>query len=400
MPLDFNNLTTTKPAPLSQPSSTVGGKNTFPLANNADPVDFLGLVDDQALNDLIFGTAPSAEFKSLTTLTPEQQTGLSSVLNLLFSSGNPEGFGGELTAGLSNLQQTSLEGLEQNALALASGSTPTQQLAIQALEGLLNPNPTDFQDFFQSSVVDPALATFNEQILPSIGAKNAKNFFSSGRLTQEELATEDLLDSLTAQASEFAFATQESAQNRTLQALGLVDTVTGAPIDQAIKLLEAGQIPQQIEQAGLTAEYTEFLRVQQEKALRIEQILGALNVQGVENIGIGLGGQEGLLGGLIGGGGGSAIGGAIGGIFSSRELKEDIVPLSDDEILQALEDIDLHTWRYKGDTTTHMGPMAEDFQETFKVGDGKTIHLADVMGITLASNKALARKIDALMEAA
>ena len=31
--------------------------------------------------------------------------------------------------------------------------------------------------------------------------------------------------------------------------------------------------------------------------------------------------------------------------------------------------------------------MAEDFKRIFGVGDGKTLHLADVMGVTLAAAK-------------
>ena len=388
-----------------------GGQNQINPAN--DPGDFLapgifGGPNDSAdplgnnfntqqLMDFIFGKSPSAQFENLSLATPEQSKALKDLLAFLTSAGQPEGFGGDLVAGLSDLENTSLAALEENALSRGAGGTPTQQLATTTLEGILTAEPTDFQDFFKSSVQDPALKTFEEEILPGIGAKNAKNFFSSERLTQEDRAREDLQQNLNSERGKFAFATNESNQNRKLQALGLVDEITGAPIDQAIKLLEAGQVPRQIEQAGLTAEYGEFLRVQEEKARRIEQILSALNVEQRENIGVGVGGSSGLISDFLGGGGGAGIGAAI---FSSRDFKEDIELLEDDEILASIENIGLHRWRYKGDSTTHMGPMAEDFQETFKVGDGKTIHLADVIGITLASNKALAKKLDALLDAA
>jgi hypothetical protein len=77
--------------------------------------------------------------------------------------------------------------------------------------------------------------------------------------------------------------------------------------------------------------------------------------------------------------------------LSSRELKEDIVPLEED-MLEKAANLPLYRWRYKGDPVKHLGPIAEEFHETFGVGDGKTIHLADVMGVVLATNKALAMK--------
>jgi hypothetical protein len=74
--------------------------------------------------------------------------------------------------------------------------------------------------------------------------------------------------------------------------------------------------------------------------------------------------------------------------MSSRELKEDITPLSDKEIKNKLKKLPLYTWKYKGDNTKHVGPMAEEFADAFGVGDRKTLHLADVMGVVLASQKA------------
>lgn len=74
--------------------------------------------------------------------------------------------------------------------------------------------------------------------------------------------------------------------------------------------------------------------------------------------------------------------------FSSRELKEDIKPVrSTSRFAKHLKDLPLYTWRYKGDSTKHFGPIAEEFKKKFGIGDGKTIHLADVMGVTLAAAK-------------
>lgn len=71
---------------------------------------------------------------------------------------------------------------------------------------------------------------------------------------------------------------------------------------------------------------------------------------------------------------------------SSRELKEDIKPASF-KVSDKLKKLPLYTWKYKGDKVKHFGPIAEEFKETFGVGDGKTLHLADVMGVVLASQQ-------------
>jgi hypothetical protein len=73
---------------------------------------------------------------------------------------------------------------------------------------------------------------------------------------------------------------------------------------------------------------------------------------------------------------------------SSRELKHDIKQVKNtSKFAKHLKDLPLYTWKYKGDNVTHFGPIAEEFQEKFGIGDGKTLHLADVMGVMLASAK-------------
>lgn len=74
--------------------------------------------------------------------------------------------------------------------------------------------------------------------------------------------------------------------------------------------------------------------------------------------------------------------------MSSRELKHDIKEVKNtSKFAKYLKEIPLYTWKYKGDDTTHFGPIAEEFKEKFGVGDGKTLHLADVMGVMLAAGK-------------
>jgi hypothetical protein len=89
--------------------------------------------------------------------------------------------------------------------------------------------------------------------------------------------------------------------------------------------------------------------------------------------------------GILGGLGGAAMGMFS---FSDRGMKEDIRPVRT-RVSRALRRLPISTWRYKGDDTRHIGPMAQDFQKQFGVGDGKRIHLVDVMGVLLSSMKDL-----------
>lgn len=79
---------------------------------------------------------------------------------------------------------------------------------------------------------------------------------------------------------------------------------------------------------------------------------------------------------------------SIAAMFSSRKLKHDIKPVENtSKFAKHMKDLPLYTWKYKGDNVRHFGPIAEEFKKHFGVGDGKTIHLADVMGVVLASEK-------------
>lgn len=74
---------------------------------------------------------------------------------------------------------------------------------------------------------------------------------------------------------------------------------------------------------------------------------------------------------------------------SSRKEKYDIERMDGDGVGDKLKKLPLYTWKYKSDKqkTTHFGPIAEEFSKKFGIGDGKTLHLADVMGVVLASQK-------------
>ncbi|HYG09786.1 MAG TPA: tail fiber domain-containing protein [Pyrinomonadaceae bacterium] len=83
------------------------------------------------------------------------------------------------------------------------------------------------------------------------------------------------------------------------------------------------------------------------------------------------------------------------GVFnctSSRTTKENFTLTSGEDVLTRLRKIPVSTWNYtaEGSQVRHMGPMAEDFYQEFKLGTGNTsIGVQDLAGVSLAAVKAL-----------
>ena len=76
---------------------------------------------------------------------------------------------------------------------------------------------------------------------------------------------------------------------------------------------------------------------------------------------------------------------------SSRTFKTNINPIDEESILQKISELPMSTWSYTNDTdVTHIGPMAEDFYQTFGLGqDEKHIAPADMAAIALITVKEL-----------
>ena len=69
-------------------------------------------------------------------------------------------------------------------------------------------------------------------------------------------------------------------------------------------------------------------------------------------------------------------------------------------MLEKVEKLPVEAWRYKSGLglggEPHVGTYAEDFQETFGLGDGQTLNLMDTTGVLMASVKSLSKKVKRL----
>ena len=86
------------------------------------------------------------------------------------------------------------------------------------------------------------------------------------------------------------------------------------------------------------------------------------------------------------------------GVFnctSTRTSKENFVAVSGADVLSRLNSIEVSTWNYisEGRQVRHMGPMAEDFFNAFRLGTEDTsIGLQDLTGVSLAAIKELDKR--------
>lgn len=92
------------------------------------------------------------------------------------------------------------------------------------------------------------------------------------------------------------------------------------------------------------------------------------------------------------------------GVFnctSSRKTKENFLAISGVDVLSRLRAVPVSSWNYisEGNNVRHMGPMAEDFYEQFKLGTGNTsIGVQDLAGVSIAAIKALDERTEQLQK--
>jgi hypothetical protein len=80
---------------------------------------------------------------------------------------------------------------------------------------------------------------------------------------------------------------------------------------------------------------------------------------------------------------------------SSRAFKENFEEIDAETLLEKVRQLPITKWSYKGTTETHIGPMAEDFKESFQLGlqgDNEHISTLDASGVALKAIQALIQK--------
>lgn len=81
---------------------------------------------------------------------------------------------------------------------------------------------------------------------------------------------------------------------------------------------------------------------------------------------------------------------------SDRKAKEHFAPVDARQVLDKVDTLPITEWNYKrGDTSRHIGPMAQDFKAAFNLGiDDKRIATVDEGGVALAAIQGLNKKLE------
>jgi hypothetical protein len=80
---------------------------------------------------------------------------------------------------------------------------------------------------------------------------------------------------------------------------------------------------------------------------------------------------------------------------SSKAFKENFEEIDAETLLEKVRQLPITKWSYKGTTETHIGPMAEDFKDSFQLGlqgDNEHISTLDASGVALKAIQALIQK--------
>jgi hypothetical protein len=349
-----------------------------------------------------FGGA-SSKTKLVDPRTEEQKRLLQELVSQIdsdFATGAPA-FTEEFP-GIQPGQATSLAALEQAVLGNGeTGSgTATNRSSNIALQKMLETgggfDPDAFSQYFDQAVQAPALESFRENILPNISRGTAQSgFFGSARREADLKGQEELIDALTQARAAGQYNAREAGLNRVLQASGLAQSSRAGDIDAMTRLFGAETVSRDVLTQQYEAKRQEFTRQLDELYRRLGLIFGVSTAQTLiptttQKAG-GLGRD--LLGPSAQAGG--AIGSAL-IVASSREFKDITDSVDSDKIMAGMENLPIARWKYKGDTTEHIGTFAEDFSKAFDTQKGKTISVIDAIGVLIASNQAQIRRLKAL----
>jgi hypothetical protein len=348
------------------------------------------------------GRTSSSTNQTTTTRLPQaQQTNVDTLLRdslAYYQGGGPKYFEGNTYAG-PTAEQTQARQMGAN-YATGQGQQ-TANSAISANNYWLNPEVlTNYSaipgyNATRQGIINDATRTLTDSTLPVLRDDAIINGQYGGTSQQigEALATARTNEGIAQQLGNLdlgIYQQNSSMQNNALNRSGDMYNLGLAP---SSTLETIGGQNRQDQQGQIDADVAKW---------NFDQMAPLLNLQAFQ----GLTGSAGQYGGTTTTQGNASASGGDGGMMqalgtvvmlaamfmSHSSLKEDIKPA--DSILGKLRQLQINTWKYKGDSVTHIGPMAEEFHKIFGVGDGYTINIIDVAGVALGALAEIAHKLE------
>ena len=83
-------------------------------------------------------------------------------------------------------------------------------------------------------------------------------------------------------------------------------------------------------------------------------------------------------------------------VLSSRDAKENLIPVDSGDLLERLGRLPIYEWEYRdAKGARHLGPTAEEFREQFALGSSdRTLSPTDLGGVALAAVQGLQKELD------
>lgn len=301
----------------------------------------------------IFGSKPKTSITQHSTLAPEQQELLSFLSPQLQGRFENVPSTGQFT----NAEQLSLDALEQMVTGFATGGGNQQvqdasDTATSFLESIIGQGPRDIDDYFTKTVQEPLLEDFDDILQ---GTRNrfqsSGNLFSGERREAEARSREDLFDVLGRERTRVAFDERARDINTGMQAAGALPGIAGAGAQ--FDLAQLAGLSQLATGLGGTERGVAQAQLDEENR-RVREILGALGIPAVENVGVSTPGQEGVIPGIISTG--ASLG--LANLFSDRRLKTDI-----QQIGVHANGLPIYNFRFKSGGPIVTGFMADEVEK-------------------------------------
>ena len=256
-----------------------------------------------AIGGTIFGSSvgKKKEPKIVTepALHPEQEKmipGLGSYIS--DNLGKPlEQYGGKYIAPITQQQLDAMSDLGNLTWNFSPQITQNSQAASNALIRALNTDAgmKEAEDYYQQSIHNPALQSFQKEILPAIQTAYAGpgTYWGSERAGAIRDASTDLAGQLAGIRAQTMFDARNTLENRALQAAGQIhqneqfmqnlglaaeQARTGFGLNRSGSLFDMGETARQAEQLGLDRQYSEWLRTRPENSPYLQ---AALNFMGL-----------------------------------------------------------------------------------------------------------------------
>lgn len=273
-------------------------------------------------------------------------------------------------------QEAARQALGQQFLSGAGLATQGQQAAGQLMQGQTG---QALNAILGAGGLMGSQQQLSQQALGQLGSFAGEDL--NRRLQAEQAATQGYLQNIQNQMQ-----SQQAGTNALLQSLGLQgQALNFAPIMQGMgseqlqQLANAAQIQQQL--LGMP-EQQAWDRLANYLAM-VQGSYGGTSSMRAPGAG------SNLAGNIIGGG---LAGLGIASMFSSRQMKRPVAPIDPAAVADGVLGLPITTWQYNDADEVHIGPYAEDFRDTFGVGDGITIKYVDMFGVLFATVQHLLMK--------